>query len=201
VQKSDLCPPGVSQVSQVSQGTQKPTNAVETQVSQVSQEVGKLEQYGIIDPAYGEAKNQPTKESTDIDPPLKESQPDPKTQQDEELKPHDLPMSEDIDDDMDVVKEEEIEPYQKPPTESWNPIISLEEFFTDDLSLSSHDFEESPCFPIIDIQIGESSTDRKYFCKLHPDFKSDFIETIERHCKQTEPEFHKDAILAKDDSV
>lgn len=57
VQKSDLYPPGVSQVFQVSHGAQKPTNAIENQVSQVFQEVGKLEQYGIIDPA----KNQPPK--------------------------------------------------------------------------------------------------------------------------------------------
>ncbi|MGA9151335.1 MAG: hypothetical protein WBZ36_12220 [Candidatus Nitrosopolaris sp.] len=138
----------------------------------MSQEVGKLEQYGIEE-LQGRTKNQP----------------DPETQQEPTLQEMD-----EINDDMDVVKEEEIEPYQKPPIESWNPIISLEEFFTDDLSLSSHDFEESPCFPIIDIEIGEPSTDRKYFCKLHRDFKSSFIETIECHCRSVAPEEHKAAI-------
>src|SRR5215467_5234093 len=38
------------------------------------------------------------------------------------------------------------------------PIVSVEDFFNDDMPLSGHSIEESPCQPIIDPRPGEIST-------------------------------------------
>ncbi|MGA9153701.1 MAG: hypothetical protein WBZ36_24225, partial [Candidatus Nitrosopolaris sp.] len=103
-------------------------------------------------------------------------------------------MSEELEDDLDMVSEKEL-PVQEPSKES-NPIISIEDFFRDDVPLPSHSVEESPCFHIITTKSGEIPTETVYYCKLHPELGSTFLSQIELHCIQKEPEHHKAAILA-----
>lgn len=108
---------------------------------------------------------------------------------------HGLPMPEIVEDEMDVVSEEELESFQKPTVESFNPIISVEDFFSDDMPLDNHSIEESPCLPIINTKPGVTSTETVYYCKLHPELGSNFLTGIELHCIQKEPDIHKAQIL------
>lgn len=118
------------------------------------------------------------------------------SQSDEECELPNLPeMPEQVEDDLDVVSEEELEPFKKPPEESFNPIISVRDFFSNDMPLNDHSLEESPCFPIINTRPGETSTDIIYYCKLHPELGSTFLTQVELHCRQKEPDIHRAEIL------
>jgi hypothetical protein len=110
----------------------------------------------------------------------------------------DLPeMPEEPEDDLDIVSEKELESLQEPSKESFNPIVSIEDFFSNDIPLENHSIAESPCFPILNTKPGEIPTQTVYYCELHPDLGSTFLSQIELHCRQKEPEHHKAAILAK----
>jgi hypothetical protein len=87
-------------------------------------------------------------------------------------------------------------------SQSVSPIISVEDFFSNDMPLPGHSIEESPCYPLIGSRPGEIPTDTVYYCKLHPDMiPSTFLTQIELHCRQQEPERHKAAILPKGESA
>jgi hypothetical protein len=85
-----------------------------------------------------------------------------------------------------------------PPT-----IISVEEFFHDNPNntpwkpLPEHDLKQSPCYLIIDIRNYHNYKIPFYYCKLHPDIENVYLETIEHHCKYSNPEAHKLEILKK----
>ena len=81
-------------------------------------------------------------------------------------------------------------------------MVSIEEFFFDDPAITpespwkplpKHSLEQSPCYPII----GTRNKYRVpfYYCKLHPDIENIHLESIEHHCKFSNPEFHKAEIL------
>jgi hypothetical protein len=75
------------------------------------------------------------------------------------------------------------------------PIVSIEEFFSNDMPLDAHSLEESPCYPIIGSKPSEIPTDTIYYCKLHPDrLPTTFLSAIENHCRD-EPDIHKTEIL------
>jgi hypothetical protein len=71
-------------------------------------------------------------------------------------------------------------------------IVSVERFFHDiaDLPyqpLPEHSLEQSPCYTII----GRNNNNRLHFCRLHPEVKSVYLESIEHHCKYKD---HEDRI-------
>ncbi|MGA9151626.1 MAG: hypothetical protein WBZ36_13695 [Candidatus Nitrosopolaris sp.] len=108
---------------------------------------------------------------------------------------HDLPMPEELEDGLDTVSEKKLEPFQKQSNESFNPIISIQDFFSNDILLENHSIDKSPCFHIINTKPGELPTDTVYYCKLHPDMiPSTFLQAIELHCRK-EPDIHKAEIL------
>jgi hypothetical protein len=79
-----------------------------------------------------------------------------------------------------------------------NQIVSIEEFFYDDPNtpwkpLPKHSLEQSPCYPII----GMHNKYRVpfYYCKLHPSIENIYLESIEHHCKFSEPQLHKSEML------
>jgi hypothetical protein len=79
----------------------------------------------------------------------------------------------------------------KPSEPSWlsasiesTSIVSVERCFHDvaDLPyqpLPEHSLVQSPCYPII----GRNNNNRLYFCRLHPEVKSVYLESIEHHFK------------------
>ena len=83
------------------------------------------------------------------------------------------------------------------------PIISVKEFFHDDSKTSwkplpEHDLKQSPCYPIIDVRNYHNYKKIPfYYCKLHPDIENVYLETIEHHCKYSNPEVHRLKILKK----
>jgi hypothetical protein len=163
---------------------------------------------------------QPTK--TKADDPTMEKEPTPGTgrdmasgispNEDEEVKTDETPMFrkmpemlEEIKDDTPVVTEEELLNQESLKSKSEkhiarSPIVSVEDFFNNNISLPNHSFEESPCYPIIGIRSDETSTIPVYYCESHPDLGSTFFTLIEIHC-QKEPGVHKAAILAKENSA
>ena len=79
-------------------------------------------------------------------------------------------------------------------------IVSAEEFFHDDPNtpwkpLPEHDLKQSPCYPIIGISNYHNYKIPFFFCKLYPDIENAYLETIEHHCKYSNPKFHKSEIL------
>ena len=121
-------------------------------------------------------------------------------------------MPEEFEDNTSVVSEKELEPFHKPSKELFNPIVSVEDFFNNDISLlDQHSIEQSPCFPIIGSRTDEipgnvvdndgnvvdkiSYPNIVYYCKLHPDLGSTFLEEIELHCRQKEQDIHRAEIL------
>jgi hypothetical protein len=81
-------------------------------------------------------------------------------------------------------------------------MISIEDFFYDDPAITpenprgplpKHLLEQSPCYPIIGIH--NKYKVPMYFCKLHHDIQNIYLESIEHHCKYSEPKVHKAAIL------
>ena len=84
--------------------------------------------------------------------------------------------------------------------EKINPMVSVEEFFYDDPSISwkplpEHDLKQSPYYPIIDICRYHNYKIPFYYCKLHPDIENAYLGSIEHHCKYKEPNVHKSEIL------
>lgn len=55
---------------------------------------------------------------------------------------------------------------------------------------SSHELEESPCKAII-----RMDNHSLFYCTLHPDFRSYYLELIEHHIKYKDPEIHRSEIL------
>lgn len=81
-------------------------------------------------------------------------------------------------------------------------LISVEGFFLDGAAitpenpwkpLSEHPLEQSPCYPIIGMH--NKYKVPFYYCKLHPNIQNIYLESIEHHCKFSNPEFHKSEIL------
>jgi hypothetical protein len=81
--------------------------------------------------------------------------------------------------------------------------ISIEDFFFDDPGINpdnpwkplpTHSLEQSPCYPIIGIHNNKYDV-LFYYCKLHRDIENIYLESIEHHCKYSNPEFHKSEIL------
>jgi hypothetical protein len=67
-------------------------------------------------------------------------------------------------------------------------------FFHDDPNtpwtpLTEHDLDYSPCYPIIAVKQGY------YYCRLHPEIKNSYLESIEHHIKYKDPEMHKSELL------
>jgi hypothetical protein len=81
------------------------------------------------------------------------------------------------------------------PPRTIDPIASVDEFFSNDIPLDGHSLEQSPCYSIIGSKPGEIPTNTVYYCKLHPDLPSTFINAIENHCRDKEPDIHKAEIL------
>lgn len=52
-------------------------------------------------------------------------------------------------------------PPKSVPEPSYKPIMSVEDFFNNDIPLDGHSFEESPCYPIISCRPGEIPTIEK----------------------------------------
>jgi len=81
-------------------------------------------------------------------------------------------------------------------------MVSIEQFFFDDYAITpenpwkplpKHSLEQSPCYPIIGVH-------NKYrvpffYCKLHSDIENVYLESIEHHCKFSNPGVHKSEIL------
>jgi hypothetical protein len=74
----------------------------------------------------------------------------------------------------------------------------VEDFFYDEPGddykpLPKHSLEESPCYPIIDME----KKGVFYYCKVHPKIQSVYLESIEHHCKYKEPDIHRREILSR----
>jgi hypothetical protein len=81
-------------------------------------------------------------------------------------------------------------------------LISIDEFFFDDPAITSENpwkplpklpLEQSPCYPIIGMH--NKYKVPFYYCKLDPDIENIYLESIEHHCKFSDPELHKSEIL------
>ena len=73
-------------------------------------------------------------------------------------------------------------------------VSTITDFFYDDPTipyapLPDHNLDQSPCYPIIAIKHGY------YYCRLHPDIKNTYLESIEHHIKYKDPEAHKSELL------
>ena len=73
-------------------------------------------------------------------------------------------------------------------------VISVTDFFYDDptmpyVALPDHKLDQSPCCPIIAIKDGY------YYCRLHPEIKNTYLESIEHHIKYKVPAAHKSELL------
>jgi hypothetical protein len=82
------------------------------------------------------------------------------------------------------------------------PTASIDDFFFEDpditprnpwKSLPEHTLEQSPCYPIIGIHDKYKAS--MYYCKLHRRIQNIYLESIEHHCKFSDPELHKSEIL------
>jgi hypothetical protein len=81
-------------------------------------------------------------------------------------------------------------------------LISIEDFFFDDPAITpenpwkplpKHSLEQSPCYPIIGMH--KKYRVPFYYCKLHSHIENIYLESIEHHCKFSEPAVHKSALL------
>jgi hypothetical protein len=54
--------------------------------------------------------------------------------------------------------------------------------------LPDHKLDQSPCCPTIAIKNG-------YYCRLHPEIKNSYLESIEHHIKYQDPKRHKSELL------
>ena len=107
----------------------------------------------------------------------------------------DTDFSQEERDNMTAYPTKPSEPSEASASVESTSIVSVERFFNDvaDLPyqpLPEHSLEQSPCYPIIG-----RSNNRLYFCRLHPECKSVYLESIEQHCKYKDPDYHKSEIL------
>jgi hypothetical protein len=81
----------------------------------------------------------------------------------------------------------------------FTPIVSVEEFFSEDLllPLRDHPIEKSPCYPIIDFKAAGKYI--LYSCSLHPNIENVNLESIEHHCKYGAG--HKEEIVSRVNKV
>jgi len=68
------------------------------------------------------------------------------------------------------------------------------DFFYDDPTMPyvappDHELDQSPCCPIIAMKDGY------YYCRLHPEIKNVFLQSIEHHIKYKDPKRHKSKLL------
>jgi hypothetical protein len=73
-------------------------------------------------------------------------------------------------------------------------VSSITNFFHDDpnmpyLPLPEHAFDQNPYYPIIVIN------QNHYHCKLHPEMKNKYRESIEHHTKYKDPAAHKSELI------
>jgi hypothetical protein len=73
-------------------------------------------------------------------------------------------------------------------------VTSVTDFFYDDptvpyVALPDHKLDQSPCCPIIAIKDGY------YYCRLHPEIKNAYLESIEHHIKYKDPKWHESELL------
>jgi hypothetical protein len=59
--------------------------------------------------------------------------------------------------------------------------------------LPKHSLEQSPCYPIIGIH--NKYRVHFYYCKLHHNIENIYLESIEHHCKFSNPQLHKSEII------
>jgi hypothetical protein len=88
---------------------------------------------------------------------------------------------------------------------TFRPIVSVEEFFSEELSLPlrSHSLEESPCYPIIDFKPAGKHV--LYFCEIHSKRKpvntnlggNINLASIGHHCRYYNPIEHKTEIISR----
>jgi hypothetical protein len=149
----------------------------------VSQNTESLKSFAFADPIHG-----------------KEVQPITNDRPNASAQPPREPIEDDYEDGMSTVTYESLQNMPK-VLEDFNPIVSIEDFLNDTMSLANHSFHESPCYPIINTRQGETPTEIIYYCELHPDLGSTFPTAIENQCREKDPESHKAAILAKRDTT
>ena len=79
--------------------------------------------------------------------------------------------------------------------ETFTPIVSIEKFFREDISLPlcSHSLEKSPCYPVIDFK--DAGKHILYSCSLHPNLENVNLESLEHHCRYANG--HKEEIIAR----
>jgi hypothetical protein len=82
-----------------------------------------------------------------------------------------------------------------PAENSSMPIVSVEDFFSSkqSLPLPDHSLEQSPCYPIIGSKSGGDHI--IYYCKIHRKVENANLESIEHHCRFTDPDHHKAEIM------
>jgi hypothetical protein len=73
-------------------------------------------------------------------------------------------------------------------------VSTITDFFYDDptmpyVALPDHKLDQSPCCPIIAIKDGY------YYCRLHPEIKNTYLESIEHRIKYKVPAAHKSELL------
>lgn len=165
-----------------SEHSQNPPNL--PNLPQQSQEQGSLKPFGFVDPIHDNSEgdmdvSQQSQKSQNEEPIIRELPPMPKAL---------------ADDALDVVTEEDPE-YQKSKfsTLAFDPMISIEDFYSNDMPLDTHSFHQSPCYPIIELKQDEMGFE--YCCKLHPKVKDTLLSAIELHCRKIEPDMHKAAML------
>jgi hypothetical protein len=87
-------------------------------------------------------------------------------------------------------------------------LISIEDFFYNNPYISpknpwrpipNHSLEESPCYPIIGVN--NKYRVPLYYCKLHAGFKNIYLESIEHHCKFSNPQLHKSEIIKRLENI
>jgi hypothetical protein len=73
-------------------------------------------------------------------------------------------------------------------------VISVTDFFYDDPTmpytpLPEYDLDQSTCYPIIAQKQGY------FYCRLHPEIKNAYLESIEHHIKYKDPKGHELELL------
>ena len=73
-------------------------------------------------------------------------------------------------------------------------VSAITDFFYDDPTvpyapLPDHELAQSPCYPIIVKMQGY------FYCRLHPEIKSVYLESIGHHIKDKDPKRHESELL------
>jgi hypothetical protein len=55
--------------------------------------------------------------------------------------------------------------------------------------LPDHKLDQSPCYPII------AQKQEYFYCRLHPEIKNTYLESIEHHIKYKDPKRHESELL------